>query len=72
MQKPTTPTPAPLTRAVATRSSTAPPMSFAACVEVERHHELAGLVGLGRGLAVVEVGGQRDEALGGEAVARRP
>ena len=31
--------------------------------------QLAGLVGLGGGLAVVQVGRQRDEALGGEAVA---
>ena len=38
-------------------------------LEVERHHELAGFVGLVGVGAVVEVGGQGDEALGGEALA---
>ena len=36
--------------------------------QVQAHHELAGAVGLGGRLAVVEVGRQGGEALGGEAV----
>ena len=38
-------------------------------VEVQRHHQLAGLVRLGGALAVEEVRRQGHEALGGEAVA---
>ena len=37
-------------------------------LDVERHHELAGVVRGGRRLAVVEVGGERHVALRGEAV----
>ena len=35
---------------------------------VEGHHQLAGLVGLGRGLSVEQIGRQGDEPLGGEPV----
>ena len=38
-------------------------------LDVQRHHELAGLVGLGGRLAVVQVGREGHEPLGGEAVA---
>jgi hypothetical protein len=37
-------------------------------VDLEGHHHLAGLVGLGDGLAVVEIGCQRHEPGRGEAV----
>ena len=36
--------------------------------QVQRHHQLPGPVGLGRGLAVVQVGGERGEPGCGEAV----
>ena len=38
-------------------------------LQVERHHLLARLIGLGRGLAVVQIGGQGHEALAGQPVA---
>ena len=37
-------------------------------VEVQRHHQLAGAVGFGGALAVVQVGRERREPRGGEAI----
>jgi hypothetical protein len=40
-------------------------------IHVEGHHLLLGLVGLGGRLSAVEVGRQRQEAVGGQAIAHR-
>ena len=69
MQKPMTPTLPPASPRPAGDLVDGAAHVLGGLLDVQRHHQLAGLVGLGGRLAVVQVGGEGDEALGGEAVA---
>ena len=69
MQKPTAPTLLEVTASWPSRKSTAPPRSLRGPVDGQGHHHLARAVGVVRGLAAVQVGGEGDEALLRQAVA---
>ena len=69
MQKPTAPTVVDVTASWPGGSRPAPPRSRGGPVDGQVRHHLAGVVGVVGDLAAVQVRGQRDEALGGEAVA---
>ena len=69
MQNPTTPTPVDVTASCAARYVDRARHVLGRLLDVERHHQLAGFVGLVRDDPAVDVGRERDEALGREAVA---
>ena len=68
MQKPTAPTPVPVVSGRLSRYWAAPCDVLGRAVHRQAHQQPLRLVGLAGGGAVVEVGRQGDEALGGEPV----